>query len=153
MHYSYETFLKDSLELVKQVEHLCGVPEALVCVMRGGMTLVHFLSLHWNLREVYGINAISYDTTHRQNALKIENIPTIKDHLKTILVVDEIVDSGNSLEAVLKVLQDKHPDKKFYSTSLFQKTSAKYKADAFLKDTPEWIDFFWEVDLKNLKSH
>ena len=36
MHYSYETFLKDSLELVKQVEQICGVPEALVCVMRGG---------------------------------------------------------------------------------------------------------------------
>ncbi|MFA4763868.1 phosphoribosyltransferase, partial [Helicobacter pylori] len=92
MHYSYEAFLKDSLELVKQVERICGIPEALVCVMRGGMTLAHFLSLHWDLREVYGINAISYDTTHRQNALKIENIPTIKDHLKNILVVGEIVD-------------------------------------------------------------
>ncbi|WP_104714186.1 phosphoribosyltransferase [Helicobacter cetorum] len=152
MHYSYETFLHDSLELAKQIEQNCGVPEAIVCVMRGGMTLTHFLSLYWDLREVYGINAISYDTTNQQNALKIENIPTIKEHLNKILVVDEIVDSGNSLEAVLKVLQDKHPKKKFYSASLFQKTSAKYKANAFLKDAPEWIDFFWEVDLKNLKS-
>ncbi|AFI06358.1 phosphoribosyltransferase [Helicobacter cetorum] len=152
MHYSYETFLNDSLKLAKEIEQNCGIPEAIVCVMRGGMTLTHFLSLYWDLREVYGINAISYDTTNQQNALKIENIPTIKEHLNKILVVDEIVDSGNSLEAVLKVLQDKHPKKKFYSASLFQKPSAKYKANAFLKDAPEWIDFFWEVDLRNLKS-
>ncbi len=133
MHYSYETFLKDSLKLVKQVERICGVPEALVCVMRGGMTLAHFLSLHWNLREVYGINAISYDTTKQQNALKIENIPTIKERLKTILVVDEIVDSGNSLEAVLKVLQEKHPDKKFYSASLFQKNKREIQSRCVFK--------------------
>lgn len=43
----------------------------------------------------------------------------IKECLKIILVVDEIVDSGNFLEVVFKVLEEKYFDKKFYSVSLF----------------------------------
>ena len=147
MYYSYEDFLTDLITLKSKVEAKIGVPDALVCIARGGMTMGHMLALAWNIRAVYSINAISYSDSKVQSSLIIENTPTIKPIYKKILLLDEIVDSGESLNAVLQKLQDVHPYANFMSAVIFQKSTAKIRADFYIKEPSEWIDFFWEVDM------
>ncbi|MDU7693226.1 MAG: phosphoribosyltransferase family protein [Helicobacter sp.] len=149
MYYDYPSFLADIKDLKKQIEASIKVPDALISITRGGMTMTHFLSLAWNIRAVYGINAISYSDKNVQSNLIIDNVPNIKPHEKHILIVDEIVDSGKSLQAVLDKMKGTFPEHTFYTCVIFQKQSAPIKANFYLKEPSEWIDFFWEVDVIN----
>lgn len=148
MYYSYDVFLKDLKNLKNKIElGMGGVPDAILCIARGGMVMSHMLSLAWNIRSVYALNAISYSDTKVQSSLIIENMPNIKDEHKNIVIIDEIIDSGNSLEVIINKLRCAYKDKNFYTGVIFQKLSAKCIADFYIKQPPEWIDFFWEVDM------
>lgn len=152
MYYSYSEFLGDLKHLRSKVEENIGVPDAIVCIARGGMVMSHMLSLAWNLRSVYTLNAISYSDENVQSSLIIENMPNIKPEHKKILVVDEIVDSGRSLEEILQKLKCANPWASFYSGVIFQRPNAQIFADFYVKPPSlEWIDFFWEVDM--LEKH
>lgn len=147
MYYAYDDFLNDLKTLKKQIEQSIGIPDALICIARGGMTITHMLSLAWNIRAVYSLNAISYNDCKVQSSLILENMPSIKQEHKNILVLDEIVDSGESLNVVLQKLKSGFPGVRFSSAVIFQKHNAKVKADFFIREPAEWIDFFWEVDV------
>ncbi|PAF42948.1 phosphoribosyltransferase family protein [Helicobacter sp. 11S03491-1] len=147
MYYSYHEFLDDLKSLRAKIEEKIGIPDGIVCIARGGMVMSHMLSLAWNLRAVYTLNAISYNNCNVQHSLVIENIPSIKPEHQKILVIDEIIDSGNSLEIILQKLQFAYKEKSFWTGVIFQKPTAKVFADFFIKNPPEWIDFFWEVDM------
>lgn len=144
-YYGYEEFRQDVQALAKQVERNFK-PQALIAILRGGMTLAHFLGLHWDIKEVYGINASSYGKDRTQGALVIENVPVLKTHHQQVLVVDEIVDSGKSFIGVMQVLHKQYPEVRFKSAVLFAHKSAQFQADFILKEARCWIDFFWEVD-------
>lgn len=147
MYYTYEDFLRDLKLLKQQVEDKIGIPDALVCIARGGMTMSHMLGLAWNIRAVYSLNAISYSDTKVQSSLILENMPCIKQEHKNILILDEIVDSGESLSVVLQKLRDNFDHANFSSAVIFQKSNAKIKADFFIREPEEWVDFFWEIDM------
>lgn len=147
MYYAYDDFLKDLKELKNKVESTIGIPDAVVCIARGGMTMSHMLGLAWNIRAVYSINAISYSDTKVQSSLIIENMPCIKQEHKKILILDEIVDSGTSLYEVVQKLKSNFDHATFYTGAIFQKNTAKIKADFFVREPLDWVDFFWEVDL------
>lgn len=145
-YYSYENFLKDTQTLFTQINQNLGKPDAIIAIARGGLTLAHFLSLRWDLREVYTLNAISYNGD-KQGELLIKNIPSIPQEFRNVLVVDEIVDSGKSLKKILEILTSQNPQIKFSTATLFQKPAANFQADFFIQEPSSWIDFFWEKDM------
>ncbi|WP_104640495.1 phosphoribosyltransferase [Helicobacter bizzozeronii] len=145
-YYSYADFKQDVLALAQQIEQDFK-PQAIIAILRGGMTLAHFLGLYWNIKEVYAINASSYSSDRTQSTLEISNIPHLNPQHQQVLVVDEIVDSGKSFQGVLRVLKQQYPQVLFKSATLFAQKSARFKADFALKEAKCWIDFFWEVDL------
>ncbi|WP_104707857.1 phosphoribosyltransferase [Helicobacter ailurogastricus] len=145
LYYGYNEFRQDVVDLAKMVEANFK-PQAIVSILRGGMTLAHFLGLYWDMKEVYAINASSYSTDRKQGELHIENIPQLKPAHKEILVVDEIVDSGRSFLGVMEILKQRYPDAHFKSAVLFAHKGARFQADYTLKEATSWIDFFWEVD-------
>jgi xanthine phosphoribosyltransferase len=75
----------------------------------------------------------------------------LKNH-KNILIVDDIVDSGETLQAVAKVLQQRYPSSCFKTATLFYKKDAIIKPDFTINEAKEWIDFFWEVDIDRYKA-
>lgn len=152
MYYGYAQFLQDCKTLKHKIEASQFFPEALLCIARGGMALSQMLALAWNIRDVYSINAVSYTPNKTQHDLVLSHLPQINHQTKKILVVDDIVDSGTSLEAVLMRMQHEYPQMNFKSACLFQKMSASLHADFYVHTTEEWIDFFWEVDVLRLES-
>ncbi|WP_163566220.1 phosphoribosyltransferase [Helicobacter suis] len=145
LYYAYPDFKQDVISLAKLIEQDFK-PQALISILRGGMTLAHFLGIYWDLKAIYAINASSYGLDRTQSNLEIENIPLIKPEHKEVLIVDEIVDSGKSFLGVLEVLTRQYPQVRFKSAVLFAHKSASFKADYVLKEATSWIDFFWEVD-------
>ncbi|CAM2751637.1 phosphoribosyltransferase [Helicobacter felis] len=145
LYYGYNEFRQDVVDLAKMVQKDFK-PQAIISILRGGMTLAHFLGLHWDIKEVYAINASSYSSDRTQGDLEIHNVPLLKPQHQNILVVDEIIDSGKSFMGVMRVLQEKYPQVCFKSAVLFAQKSAQFKADYILKEATSWIDFFWEVD-------
>lgn len=144
-YYPYEEFLKDARALFSKVDCKIGKPDAIIAIARGGLTLAHMLSLRWDLREVYTLNAISYDG-NQQKELIIKNIPDIEPQIKKILIVDEIIDSGKSLSKIVQILKERNPNVQFFTAVIFQKENVAFEADFFIKEPQDWIDFFWERD-------
>lgn len=145
-YYPYEEFLNDARALWLKVDASIGKPDAIIAIARGGLTLAHMLSLRWDLREVYTLNAISYDG-NQQKELIIKNIPNIESQIKKVLIVDEIIDSGKSLSKIVSILKEKNPSIAFHTAVIFQKKDVAFRSDFFIHDSQEWIDFFWERDM------
>jgi xanthine phosphoribosyltransferase len=118
-------------------------------ISRGGLTISHFMGEALNIRNVFTINSIHYDGVRKLDTFNIFNIPNLINASK-VLIVDDIVDSGETMVEVFKILKEKFPMCEFKLASLFYKKTALVQPDFTVKEAPHWIDFFWEADLKKL---
>jgi xanthine phosphoribosyltransferase len=142
-YYRYDEYLADAQALAEKIE---GKPDAIIAIARGGMTLAHMLGEHYDIREVYTINTIGYDGDKKLDTTIVFNIPDIKGS-KRVLIVDDIVDSGETMKLVLETLAARYPECTFHSAALFYKDTAVMKPDWYVHDAKKWIDFFWSEDL------
>ena len=76
----------------------------------------------------------------------LSNIPDLFNFSK-IVIIDDIIDSGETIIEILKILKEKYPKTEFKIASLFYKNTALLKPDFSVNEAKSWIDFFWEVDL------
>lgn len=143
LYYPYGDFLADTKQLVEKIDWKF---DAIIAIARGGLSLAQLLGEYYDLRSVYSINTIGYDDTKKLEDVKVFNIPQLND-AKDVLIVDDIVDSGDTIVEVIKVLNQVYPDVTFKVASLFYKKSAKIAPSWYVKEAKGWIDFFWAVDM------
>lgn len=143
-YYAYDEFLKDTLNLSKQLKEY--QPDTLLAIARGGVTLGHFLANALNTRRLFTINSIHYDDTKKLDTFEIFNIPNLND-AKKVVIIDDIIDSGETMGEILKILNEKFPKTEFKVATIFYKPTAVLQADFKIKQAHEWIDFFWEIDV------
>ena len=147
-YYSYEMFREDMKELVDKIDFN---PDGIVAISRGGLTMAHFLGIALDLRRVYTINASSFFNKVQQE-IQISNIPELGGNQR-ILIVDEIVDSGTSMEKVYSILSAVKSSIDFKTACIFHKPTAQFKPDFILREASDWVEFFWEVDVvKSLRE-
>lgn len=144
IYYPYEEFKDDLKILTGKIDQNF---DAILGIARGGLSMAQLLGEYYDLREVYSINTIGYEDTHKNEYVEIFNIPELKSATK-VLIVDDIVDSGDTLVEVLAVLNAKYPNITFITASLFYKKTAKITPTWYVKEPKGWIDFFWSVDLR-----
>lgn len=144
-YYGYEEFLTDMKGLVKQAKGYD--PDAIIAVARGGLSIAQMLAEGLDLRSVFSINSIHYEGEQKLDYIKVYNVPDLGE-AKKVLVVDDIVDSGDTMREVMRVLREQYPDIDFKVLALFQKESARFRADFWSRESNEWIDFFWVGDIK-----
>ncbi|MDR2153112.1 MAG: phosphoribosyltransferase domain-containing protein [Helicobacteraceae bacterium] len=142
-YYDYAAFIADlrALAIGLKAERI----DCVIAVSRGGLTFAHFLAMALDMRNVALIRAVSYSGREKLSAPQIQNAPDLSG-VKYALIVDEIIDSGETMKAVLSALSDRYPATVFKTAALFQKPSASIRADFFARESDEWIDFFWEID-------
>ena len=145
-YYKYDEFLKDLEVLEKEVKNYS--PDVLLPIARGGLTLGHFLAERIETREIYSLNAISYENEKKLGKPKIFNIPDLRDK-KSVLLLDDISDSGETLEEVIKVLKEKYPHLTVKSATIFYKEKTKVIPDIVLHKTDKWVVFFWDKEGQN----
>lgn len=142
-YYGYDEFKVDADELYVSFED--ETFDAIVGIARGGLTLTHFLATKLDMRDVYIVNSVSYDNDTKSPKSEIFNIPNL-DKYKKILLVDDIIDSGETIHNISTILKDKFPKLEFRIACLFYKKTAIIQPDFMAKEATAWIDFFWEVD-------
>ena len=142
-YYSYEDFKNDTNKLIKKVKPL--KVDAIIGIARGGLTLAHSISEGLNIRNVQTLRTELYDDTQKRDAITIHNSCKL-DGIKKVLVVDDIADSGETLDAIMKELRLENKEIEFLSATLFYKKTSIYKPDFWVNDANEWIEFFWEKD-------
>ena len=145
IYYSYDNCINDCKNILPQLKK--EKFDAIVCIARGGMILGHLLSEGLNLRQIYTINSISYNENEKFQNVQISNIPKLQN-CNNILIVDDIVDSGETMNEVTKIFKQKYPTINIKLLSIFYKDTACIKPDFAIRNTEDWIEFFWEVDLK-----
>ena len=61
-----------------------------------------------------------------------------------VLLVDDIIDSGDSMVEIKRVLLEKFPQIELKTAVIFYKPKALIQPDFKISKTDEWINFFWE---------
>jgi len=144
IYYPYEEYKQDLKTLISRIDQPF---DAILGIARGGLSMAQMLGEYYDLRKVYAINTIGYEGTEKKDSVEVFNIPDLKLS-KHVLIVDDIVDSGDTLVVVLKVLKQKYPKITFLTASLFYKKTASIKPTWYVKEPKGWINFFWSEDLK-----
>jgi len=139
-YYDYKEFVQDVEMLYKLSKSY--EPDIILAIARGGVTLGHFLAEKYKLRELLTLNSVHYDDTQKLDSIKLSNIPNIPNY-KKVLIVDDIIDSGESLEEIVKVLKKKFPKTTFKAGVIFYKENDIFTPDFKIKEAKEWIEFFW----------
>jgi len=146
-YYGYDEFKDDVKELVELIKPYNA--DTYLAIARGGLTLGHFMANALDTRRLYTLNSIHYNGQDKLDTFDIFNIPRLDD-AKRVLIIDDIIDSGETMQEILKILKLKYPKIEFKIATIFYKKSALLKPDFYLKEAKKWIDFFWEVDCLNL---
>jgi xanthine phosphoribosyltransferase len=145
VYYAYEEFKEDLKTLTQKIDKTFDV---ILPIARGGLSMGQMLGEYYDIREVYAINTIGYNDTKKLDEVKVFNIPDL-EKTRCVLVVDDIVDSGDTLVEVLKKLEAKYPKIEFFTASIFYKPTAVIEPTWWVKEPKGWIEFFWSEDLKN----
>ncbi len=146
--YSYEEFKGDVNMLAKEIRHF--EPDVILAVARGGMTLGHFLAEALEMRDLYSLNSIHYDETRKLDYINVFNVPDLSKK-KRVVIVDDIIDSGETIIEIKKVLNEKFSHLELKVASVFYKEKALLRPDFSAREATEWIEFFWDFQIDNYK--
>ena len=114
-YYPYQAFREDLKTLTQKIDRKF---DAILPIARGGLSMALMLAEYYDIREVYAINTIGYEGSQKLDEVHVFNIPDLKS-AKRVLIVDDIVDSGDTLIEVLRVLRERYPEVTFYTASIF----------------------------------
>ena len=143
-YYSYEEFKEDVNTLAKEIKPYA--PDVILAVARGGMTLGHFLAEALEMRDLYSINSVHYEETRKLDTINIFNIPDLS-RAKRVVLVDDIIDSGETMIEIVRVLSAKYPEVDFKIAAVFYKEKALLHPDFAAREATEWIEFFWDFKI------
>lgn len=146
--YSYDEFKIDVNKIAKEIQPYN--PDVILAIARGGMTLGHFLSEALEMRDLYSINSIHYDETKKLDTINIFNIPDLSKATR-VVVVDDIIDSGETIVEIKKVLMQKYPHLQIKVATVFYKEKSLLRPDFVAREATEWIEFFWDFQIDNFK--
>lgn len=131
-----------SAELVERVRHEAQPFDLIIGIARGGIPLAMVLSDEFGVR-IDVINVKSYEGIAQRGEPRIVSPVTEKVSGKSVLVVDDLVDEGATMQTVLKHLR-KEGARVLKTAVLFKKPWSKFEPDFFLETLDDWVVFPWE---------
>ena len=143
--YSYDEFAVDAKKMAKQIKDEFD-PEVILAVARGGLTLGHSLAVALENRNLFTINSIHYEDTNKLDTIQIFNVPDLSKYTK-ILLVDDIIDSGESMVEIKRELLKRYPNLEIKIATVFYKEKALLLPEFKVKEAHDWVEFFWDIHI------
>ena len=143
--YSYDEFAVDAKKMAKQIKDEFD-PEVILAVARGGLTLGHSLAIALNNRNLFTLNSIHYEDTNKLDTIQIFNVPDLSKYTK-ILLVDDIIDSGESMVEIKRELLKRYPNLDIKIATVFYKEKALLLPEFKVKEAHDWVEFFWDIHI------
>ena len=116
--------------------------DLIIGIARGGIPVAMVVSDHLDVKLDI-INVKSYNGIAERSPPRILTTLTEAVKGKNILLVDDLVDQGETLAALSKYLQNQRPNL-LKTAVLFKKPWSKTEPDYFLEVVDKWIVFPWE---------
>ena len=127
-----------------------GAWKAVVAITRGGMAPAMIAARELDIRTVDTVSVKSYDNQTQSEAtiLKSPDMDLCEDGLG-VLVIDDLVDSGKTLEVVRELLPKAH-----YAT-VYAKPKGRPLVDTFITEVSQdtWIFFPWDMALQYVEPY
>jgi len=143
--YSYDEFAVDAKKMAKQIKDEFD-PEVILAVARGGLTLGHSLAVALENRNLFTLNSIHYEDTNKLDTIQIFNVPDLSKYTK-ILLVDDIIDSGESMVEIKRELLKRYPNLDIKIATVFYKEKALLLPEYKVKEAHDWVEFFWDIHI------
>ena len=157
-HISWDQIHRDSRALAWRLDGRGpddGAWKAVVAITRGGMAPAMIVARELDIRTVDTISVVSYhsgggkaDQRREAKVLKAPDEEMMGDGTG-ILIVDDLVDSGKTLELVRK----RYP--KAHFATVYAKPEGEPQADTFITGVSQdtWIFFPWDMALQYVEPY
>jgi len=140
-NYNYNELENDILTLSEKIQSFKA--DAILAIARGGLIPAQLLAYHLNIRDLQSVQIQSYDKQTQRDTLSMLDTTELS-HVSRVLIVDDIIDSGNTMAYLLLHVRKKYPHIEFKIASLYYKSTASIQPDFTCKEATQWINFFWE---------
>ena len=139
-HVSWETFHRDSQALAWRLAEL-GPWKTVVAIARGGLVPATIVARELDIRHMDVISIASYDETTQVQG-RLEVLKSMDGTGEGVLVVDDLVDTGNTARLVRQMLPQAH------IATVYAKAAGKPDIQSFVTEVSQdtWIVFPWEMD-------
>jgi hypoxanthine phosphoribosyltransferase len=121
--------------------------DLVIGVARGGMPVAMVVSDHLGVKIDF-VNVKSYNGIAQRGVPKIYSTVTEDIKGKNVLIVDDLVDQGDTMETVKQHLGD-HQPKLLETAVLFKKPWSKVEPDYYLEVVDRWVVFPFELSEVN----
>jgi len=152
---SWEHFYQLTLELVDKVLRSGYRPDVIIGISRGGLVPLRIFSDEFENVEIGVIRVVFYEDVEKtKSEPKITQDVNVDVSGRKVLIVDDVADTGRSLEVVRKHIQDKGASSVRIAT-VYYKPWSILKPDYYVKKTEKWIIFPHEVGetIRKLAKH
>lgn len=153
-HISWDQIHRDSRALAWRLDGNGpddGAWRAVVAVTRGGMAPAMIVARELDIRTVDTISVKSYDHQAQSEAvvLKSPDAELMGGDGAGILIVDDLVDSGKTLEIVRKMFPAAH------FATVYAKPQGEPMVDTFITGVSQdtWIFFPWDMALQYVEPY
>lgn len=141
---SWDQFHRDARALAWRLS-ASGPFEAMVCITRGGLVPAAIVSRELGIRLIETVCIASYHDYQTQGGLQV--LKTIAEAVRAaghggkVLVIDDLVDTGKTVQVVREMLPDAH-----YAT-VYAKPLGRPLIDTFITEVSQdtWIYFPWDL--------
>lgn len=152
-HISWDQIHRDSRALAWRLDGKGpddGAWRAIVAITRGGMAPAMIIARELDIRTVDTISVKSYDnqTQSVASVLKSPDANMMGDGTG-ILVIDDLVDSGKTIELV----RDLYPNAHF--ATVYAKPKGRPQVDSYITEVSQdtWIFFPWDMALQYVQPY
>ena len=139
---SWEEIHRNSKALAWRLHEIAPF-KGIICVTRGGLVPAAVVARELDIRLIDTICVISYKH-HSRGEVEFLKKETIAGQGENWLIVDDLVDSGETIKALRPQLPKAH-----YAT-VYAKPDGRKQVDTFITEVSQdtWIYFPWDLEMK-----
>ncbi|ADB58663.1 phosphoribosyltransferase [Archaeoglobus profundus] len=154
VQYSWDDVYKLCKELARKIKNSGFKPDAIVAVARGGWVPARILADFLLIRELYSVKAEHWGIVATVTGKARITQPLMVDLTgKSVLVVDDVADTGETVEIVAQHVREKNAKEVRTAVIDFKHTS-KFVPDYYAREMEKWawIVYPWSIyeDVKDL---
>ena len=127
-----------------------GSWKAIVAITRGGMAPAMIIARELDVRTVDTVSVKSYDNQAQSDAKILKKLDdALMGDGTGILIIDDLVDSGKTLELVRELYPNAH------FATVYAKPSGEPQVDTFITGVSQdtWIFFPWDMALQYVEPY
>jgi hypoxanthine phosphoribosyltransferase len=150
----WEGFYRLARKLTQVIRASGFAPELMVAISRGGLVPARVLADQLNLFDLATLKIEHYQAMHKQTSARVRYPLTADVEGRRVLLVDDVSDTGDSLQLATDHLLERGRPALLRSAVLHHKRVSSYQPDYFAETVVEWrwIIYPWAVveDLSGL---